>query len=758
MTSRQEIRFSVDSALLAELGERLVGQAHIALAELVKNSYDADATQVTIQFLNDTLVIEDNGHGMTFDEFQGFWMRIGTPHKQTQRFSREFQRRLTGSKGIGRLAVQFLAKELVLETRAKEQSSLFLSAEVNWNEAKVAGELTQAKAFYEVLPIKNVSRSFANESSYGTRITLKGLNQNWTSSMLQDLAREIWTLQPPFFKGTQFSTPTGDAGFSVQLETPDKAIQKEFEQQMQAVFELWTARIRGRLKGKEMGDNCTAQVIIELNDGTRADQIYEVTTLPQFDSKEEQNEGEGKNSNRAKCVLNEAYWEIRVFDIHHRQRFGIAVEEARQYLAKYGGVHVYDAGFHLPYYGPDQDWLNIERDHARRYSDSSLLPEELQVSRGMNDLPTQRRIFGIVQVDTGKEREIAKQKNRDVDNEYLSIQLSRDRLVNNQAYDNLVYAVRWSLDYYAMVYRRRQLEKQESLPTKEQISVRFQRTEEVIEQYKGQIPEEAYKEIRKNIEEIEESRQRELESTIARTNLLGTLATVGISSLAYQHELNTMYSELENITNELRLIKRADEDIQVSLSELTERIENWIERSKATRDIFSHMMHEENRRERRRFRARPLLENVFQQLGRLQRGVVLDTSEIDDNIRLPQGSYAEWTSVFQNVFLNAVNALLDVDKTKRYVFIEASCYEKKCHLTIQDNGVGIDLDKAENYFRPFERGLELSPERQALGIGGTGLGLTIVKMIAENLGCEVSFVKPSKGFSTAFELVWRQPL
>ncbi|MEI6128403.1 MAG: hypothetical protein WCQ99_17805, partial [Pseudomonadota bacterium] len=36
--------FSVDSMLLRELGERLVGRPHIALAELVKNSYDADAT------------------------------------------------------------------------------------------------------------------------------------------------------------------------------------------------------------------------------------------------------------------------------------------------------------------------------------------------------------------------------------------------------------------------------------------------------------------------------------------------------------------------------------------------------------------------------------------------------------------------------------------------------------------------------------------------------------------------------------------
>ena len=45
-----KIKFTVDAALLAELGERLVGKPYIALAELVKNSYDADAASVTIEF------------------------------------------------------------------------------------------------------------------------------------------------------------------------------------------------------------------------------------------------------------------------------------------------------------------------------------------------------------------------------------------------------------------------------------------------------------------------------------------------------------------------------------------------------------------------------------------------------------------------------------------------------------------------------------------------------------------------------------
>ena len=66
MPDRKKISFSVDSELLRELGERLVGRQYIALAELVKNSFDADATKVEIHIQDDCIEVADNGHGMTF--------------------------------------------------------------------------------------------------------------------------------------------------------------------------------------------------------------------------------------------------------------------------------------------------------------------------------------------------------------------------------------------------------------------------------------------------------------------------------------------------------------------------------------------------------------------------------------------------------------------------------------------------------------------------------------------------------------------
>ena len=56
----QTINFTVDSELLRELGERLVGRQYIALAELVKNSFDADATRVEIRIQDDSIEVSDN--------------------------------------------------------------------------------------------------------------------------------------------------------------------------------------------------------------------------------------------------------------------------------------------------------------------------------------------------------------------------------------------------------------------------------------------------------------------------------------------------------------------------------------------------------------------------------------------------------------------------------------------------------------------------------------------------------------------------
>jgi signal transduction histidine kinase len=165
-------------------------------------------------------------------------------------------------------------------------------------------------------------------------------------------------------------------------------------------------------------------------------------------------------------------------------------------------------------------------------------------------------------------------------------------------------------------------------------------------------------------------------------------------------------------------------------------------------------MDEDNRNMRDRFKAKSLINQVGEQMTVLLRGIHVDTSGVDNGLRLPEAGFAEWSAVFQNVLLNAVNAMLDAPQ--RNIAVASYTEGTRRAIVIQDTGTGVSLASAEELFKPFVRKTKLSRERQSLGMGGTGLGLTIVRMIANSIHCKVSFRIPSPGFNTAFEISWSE--
>ena len=79
LLDRGTLSFSIEGRILRELGERLVKHPEVAVVELVKNAYDADATECTIAYdPSGSIRVSDDGAGMTLDRFKNGWMRIGT--------------------------------------------------------------------------------------------------------------------------------------------------------------------------------------------------------------------------------------------------------------------------------------------------------------------------------------------------------------------------------------------------------------------------------------------------------------------------------------------------------------------------------------------------------------------------------------------------------------------------------------------------------------------------------------------------------
>jgi len=719
-TKEYKLKFTVASALLRELGERLVGQPHIALAELIKNAYDADASRVEIRVdpAADCIEIVDNGHGMNAEEFERFWMCIGSTHKLKQRTSRNLGRPVTGSKGVGRLSVQFLARSIELVTVSENDTNRELRAFVDWDRAVEADSLTSAEAEIQIRPRQT---RFPDDRPNGTRIVLEKLNQDWTTKDFEALARQVWWLQPPLAERLSKNDPKR---FEIDLSSTDTKLEEAFDLIRNTALNLWHARLRGRLIRDE--NECYVELALEFNGGPRFVQHYPVPHR----------------------LLWSMQFDIRIFHLKHRQPQGISIQDIRNYLNEFGGVGIYDAGFRLPYYGPDQDWLGIEFDHAHRLHVSKLLPEELKVPRGLQFLPTNSRLFGYVEVNTSLERrktpEDEQQKNH-----YLQIQVSRDRLVHNAAFQVLRDAVRWALDYYATRESVRSTEAKAPKPD-EPASTKLRRVEEVLDDFKSEIPARAFIQISTRIQEAVKATETEAEYNLARMELVGSLATAGMVALASEHEINQQYRMLERLIAQLRKVGGSHSETLPLIDE----IEAWLHRARASRALFTPLLDRESREDRQRYRAKAIVEDIVQRITPLARGLPIETYDIDSALRLPTATVASWNAIFQNVVLNAVNALIDSDE--RRIAISSGFSRGKQCLWVQDTGAGVNLDDSAALFQPFERRLELSTARKRLGIGGTGLGLTIVKMLADQAGCDVGFVRPDDGFSTKFQISWKE--
>jgi hypothetical protein len=177
--------FSSNSQLLSELGERLIATNQIALSELVKNAYDADANSCYIWLEDDgaELVVKDDGHGMTRDEFLNFWMTIATPNRTRNPESRRYNRPVTGSKGVGRFAVRNLGRYLELTTVAYypgDDEYRRLTAEFDWEEFEEAEGLDDQEVDYEI--------EEATEEEEGAELRISKLQEDWSQNKLEEVA------------------------------------------------------------------------------------------------------------------------------------------------------------------------------------------------------------------------------------------------------------------------------------------------------------------------------------------------------------------------------------------------------------------------------------------------------------------------------------------------------------------------------------------------------------------------------------------
>ncbi|MCK5022883.1 MAG: ATP-binding protein [Candidatus Aenigmarchaeota archaeon] len=704
------LNFTIDAKLIRELGERLVGKPSIALGELIKNSYDADSTKAKIRFERSDrgiITISDDGQGMNFEEFKSYWMRIGTTHKEGWHRSPKFKRILTGQKGIGRLSVQFLADEMELITVSEKNLNKRLRAFIRWEDAIKAGDLIKATVKYEIED---------GDFQQGTTIKLINLIHDWSENDFKELARDIWILSPPF---KAFKTEHGN--FDIDIISTEKIIEKIFSKQMKAFLNAY----EGKIVGKNINGN--VKVSLTHKGWEQANYDYKIADIP------------GVQMEKGKELKNGEF-EIRIYRLLGHQPYGILVDDLRDYMEDFHGVHIYDAGFHLPYYGQKHgEWLGTSDEQARRVAVSDILPSEYQVDNGLTHLPGLRRTLGVVKINTSEELG-------------LEIAISRDRLVDTKTFRALREMIRYALHLYAMEIGKHKIPKMiiQAMP-----SNRIETVNQVLEKYHEEIPNPIYEDLKKNIENAIESSDKRESLYRDKISFLGTFATAGISSLAYHHEIQKQLRTISDVSEDIKTMitdKRINEE---KLKNIALELSEWVEKAKQLEALFSYYGDAETIMESDYYSAKNVLDEIIKQLSWFLRGVEINNN-IPENVKLPKATLAEWGAIFQNVILNAYNAI-SVSENKEKGVIGISYIEDKIEksILVQDNGIGVDIENSEDLFKPFERKIKLSDSIKALGYGGNGIGLTIVRLISERIGCRAIFTQPIKDYKTTFKLFWR---
>lgn len=199
--------FKPRARMLLQLGDQLIKNESVALVELVKNSYDADATHVEI-ILSDIdnkdigqIIIKDNGWGMDLDTIINCWLEPGSDSKSqiVDVGKRSPKGRLPiGEKGIGRFGVHKLGSKIELITRKSGGKEYVVR--INWN------DFSHSK-YLDDVPVSVVEldqpKTFIGDE-HGTLIRINGLNKSWTRGEVRNIKRTVNSLSSPFESSDSF--------------------------------------------------------------------------------------------------------------------------------------------------------------------------------------------------------------------------------------------------------------------------------------------------------------------------------------------------------------------------------------------------------------------------------------------------------------------------------------------------------------------------------------------------------------------------
>ena len=368
--------------LIHTIGSDLIGDPYAALVELVKNSYDADASKVDIIFTyteidnENALIIsiKDDGHGMDFDTVINKWLVPATGDKLKRKVSKKGSRTLQGRKGIGRFAASILGQEMTLST--VDENGEKSEAVIDWRIFKTDDFLENIELLIEKKETNQASGTeisiITKDEKYeeiiiddnGNEETIEKIDNKlsyWNRDTLKQLVKELRKLISPFEESTE-------ENFKINLSienSPFSGVDDGIKIETYPIIKFYDYRISGTIS-----NNGVSNLLFENN--LNPDILQTENITKKFSLSE------------SSKYCGEIKIDFRVFDrepeaidnlinkglINPVSKTLMGKREARNLLNEVYGVNIYKNSFRIrPYGNKGVDWLGLDKSRVQSFAD-----------------------------------------------------------------------------------------------------------------------------------------------------------------------------------------------------------------------------------------------------------------------------------------------------------------------------------------------------------------------------------------------------
>lgn len=720
--------FDLSARVPMQLGRESISSSTVAVSELIKNGYDADAESVHVEFyLRDapalsSLVLRDNGNGMDAETIYQHWLKIGTDYKNGIELSLNKKRILTGAKGLGRLGLDRLSKKVVLFTKEKGSSSV-IQLVVDWRKyegSNASISEIEHDVYEQDLPLSGkYGDIFTEVDQSGTYMVLVGLKDNWTTEFLEDLKQELRLLISPYRKASDFSVTLHRQVNHVNYE-PEVVDAQELLKA--ASWEIKAKVDSGNRVELSFKNNATDETIKQIPIPWK-NWISKQGDKPLF----------GALS----------------FEFHYMVRakgFLAKVDMSTRNWSKFmelnRGVRIYRDDFRVRPYGEPTgkgDWLDLG--FRKASSPGGIKQGGWRIGPG--------QIIGAVNISKTTNAILNDQANREgiVENEaYLQLRTFVLKVIS--AFEILAHKNAQDSEDMDLASELEEIVKEKDLELKEVINDVKTYSKKSKKNKKKTPPAKA---LNQKIRELERAKQahqnaldtyyqhlkKERQRLSEQKNTLSNLASLGVLTVSFGHEIRThsalALTNARLLNKTLRYTQKADEEIDFEkLNDITKRM---VTGAKYV-DTFSKLAIN-NIKPDKRTRTKVnvpnlfkyifgMMEASFEKMGILWFFEFVRIKEQDFNVR----SYEiDWESIAINLITNSAWALESTrreDRKIRVVFERVGGNRLK--LGFMDSGCGLEAGQEDSIFLPMHsRKIDIRGNSI-----GTGMGLSIIKGQVEN--------------------------